>query len=813
MSEPIQVSETLMETEGQTLTLETGHLAQQANGAVMASLEKSQVLVAATAANQVREGTDFFPLTVDVEERMYAAGKIPGSFFRREARAGETAILTCRLIDRSLRPSFPKGFRNETHVVVTVMGADQSHPYDVLAINSASAALSISDIPFNGPIGAVRLGYRADGKWQAHPTYQDNEECTFELVVAGRILENEDIAIMMVEAASNPGAYKKYTEGAARMEESVLAEGLEVAKQHIKEAIEIQRRLIATAGAKPAFEYEPQLDYSEEVYLAASEAGTEKLAAAIGIAEKSERNELLANAREEIAQSLIQRFGEESDAKDEISSAVKDIQKTLIREHISKTRTRVDGRQVDELRQLSADVGKIQVAHGSGFFQRGETQVLNIATLGTQRMDQLLDGIDPYEKKRFMHHYNFPPYSTGEVGFMRGPKRREIGHGALAEKAISAVLPSFEEFPYTIRLVSEVLSSNGSTSMASVCSSSLSLMDAGVPIDAAIAGIAMGLIYEEGDYITLTDILGEEDAYGDMDFKVAGTADAVTALQLDTKIEGIPSSVLASALEQAKTARLKILEVMNAVISSPRDDVSDTAPRIVSYEVPMDKVGEIIGPKGKVINRIQEETGAEITIDDEAGKATVTLSSTSREAIEMADKEIQAILNPPEAELGAEYRGEVVNITNFGAFVNILPGTDGLLHISKLGAGKRLDKVEEVLSLGDVVDVVVDDIEKGRGSPRVALSLLGEEGKSSPSKNTSKPKFDRESKSGQSNRGKNSRRGPRDSSKNAPETEDSNTDDSGVEEVSFTDSFAKDVESNYGGSSHSKSKSRNRRKD
>ncbi len=717
---PIQVSATV--DADKTMCFETGLLASQANGAVVATLGKTQVLVTATSAESVKEGTDFFPLTVDIEERMYAAGKIPGSFFRREARAGETAILTCRLVDRSLRPSFPKDFRNEVHIVGTVLGADLQNPYDIIAINAASVALGISDIPFNGPIGAVRLAFSAEGNWIVHPTYEEIEECTFELVVAGRVLpDDSEVAIMMVEAASNLNTSKMHIEGAAKLDETGLVEGLNVSKEHITTAVDLQRQLMAAAGVKIPFEYEPQSDYTDDTYSMVEQLVASGLKSVIGNSNRKERKVAIDEAVAKAKESL----GEDSEALDEVKPVISALNKKLIREHIVSTSSRVDGRKTDQLRDLSAYVGTLELAHGSGLFQRGETQVLNATTLATQRMDQIVDGLEPSEKKRFMHHYNFPPFSTGETGFMRGPKRREIGHGALAEKAISGVLPSFEDFPYTIRLVSEVLSSNGSTSMASVCASSLSLMDAGVPISSAVAGIAMGLIYEDGQYIPLTDILGEEDAYGDMDFKVAGTSDTVTALQLDTKIDGIPSEVLVSALEQAKTARLEILSTMEAAISAPRDDIKDTAPKITSFEIPMDKVGEVIGPKGKVINGIQEKTGADVSIDDAEGVAIVTLASTSRAAIDEAQAEIDLILNPPTAEMGQTYTGEVVNITDFGAFVNILPGTDGLVHISKLGGGKRVDRVEDEVSLGDTLTVVVDDIEKTNRGDRVSLSLEG----------------------------------------------------------------------------------------
>ena len=724
MAEAITVSAAVSGAEDKTLSFETGRLAGLADGAVVARMGDTTILVTATAARRVREGADFFPLTVDIEERMYAAGKIPGSFFRREGRAPESAILTCRLIDRPLRPSFPDGFRNEIHVVGTVLGADQENPYDVIAINGASAALSISGIPFAGPIGAVRVAHNAEGEWIPHPTYAEGAESTFEMVVAGRVLDDGDVAIMMVEANGTEAGWELYSNGTPKVDEAALAEGLERSKEWIKEAVGLQRRLIATAGVKPPMEYELQVDYAPEIEAAVAEVGAEKLAAAMSIADKAERQEAESTAKEEIAEALAERFADVEGVEKQISAAVRSLTKGIVRTRIVQDGVRIDGRGAADLRPLGSDVGVVETAHGSGLFERGETQVLNITTLGTARMDQMIDGIDPIDKKRYIHHYNFPPYSTGETGFMRGPKRREIGHGALAEKALVPVVPSMDEFPYTLRLVSEVLSSNGSTSMGSVCSSTLSLMDAGVPIKAPVAGIAMGLVFHEGQYTTLTDILGAEDAFGDMDFKVAGTADFVTALQLDTKIDGLPADVLSGALNQARDARLKILEVMAGAIDAPRDDVRPTAPKIIKFEIPLDKIGEVIGPKGKVINSIQAETGAEVNVDDAQDAGIVTISSPDRDCVDEAERQIRLILDPPTADVGEVYNGKVVNITAFGAFVNILPGRDGLVHISKLGRGRRVERVEDVVALGDDLEVVVEDIDP---NGKISLKLVGDE--------------------------------------------------------------------------------------
>ncbi|HEV3402272.1 MAG TPA: polyribonucleotide nucleotidyltransferase, partial [Acidimicrobiales bacterium] len=709
-----------------SLSLSTGKLAKLANGAVVAQLGDTVVLVTATASKSVREGVDFFPLTVDIEERMYAAGKIPGSFFRREGRATDQAILTCRLIDRPLRPSFPDGFRNEVHIVGTILGADQSNPHDVLAINGASAALMLSGIPFQGPIGAVRVAYSTSGEWVPHPTYQEGDESTFELVVAGRALPDGDVAVMMVEAGGTEEAWRLYEQGAPKVSEEVIAEGLEASKRWILESIRLQQELVEKAGTAPPLVCVTQVDYGDDVWERIVAVGTDRISEASQIISKVERNEAIDAATSAITEELAAEFeGREK----EIKAAIRALQKKIVRRRIVEEGKRIDGRGPNDIRPLSAEVGLFPTAHGSGLFERGETQVLTMTTLGMPRMEQMLDTIGIDESKRYMHHYNMPPFSTGETGFMRGPKRREIGHGLLAERALLPVVPTVEEFPYTLRVVSEAFASNGSTSMASVCGSSLSLMDAGVPIKAAVAGIAMGLVYAEGRYTTLTDILGAEDAFGDMDFKVAGTADFVTALQLDTKIDGLPADVLAAALQQAREARLKVLEVMNAAITEPRQDVRSSAPKIVSFEIPLDRIGEVIGPKGKVINTLQQETGADINVDDDGTVGTVTIGAKEGSAVEEARRRIDLIINPPKAEIGDVYTGKVVNITKFGAFVNILPGRDGLLHISKLGKGKRVERVEDVLTLGDDVVVRVDDVDpQGKVALSPVTDLVGDGG-------------------------------------------------------------------------------------
>ncbi|MCZ7525232.1 MAG: polyribonucleotide nucleotidyltransferase [Acidimicrobiia bacterium] len=728
MADAIAVSGVVSDT-GRTMSFETGRLAQLAHGAVLARIGDTTLLSTVTTSSP-REGIDFFPLTVDVEERMYAAGKIPGSFFRREGRPGEQAILTCRLTDRPLRPSFPDDFRNEVQVIATILGVDLENPHDVLSINGASAALMVSGIPFNGPIGSVRLAHH-EGRWIAHPTYQEGDESTFELVVAGRRTESGDIAVMMVEAGGTEAAWRLYEQGAPKVTEEVVVQGLEEAKRWIGASIDLQLELVkaveAARGPIEPVSYEPRVDYTPDVYEAVAGAVRAETAEAMAVGDKTARNARLDEIKAELTAKLVgtdDAPGPLADRAGQVGKAFRSLQKEVVRERIANEGVRIDGRGPADLRALSAEVGVIPTAHGTGLFQRGETQVLTVTTLGMPRMEQMLDTIGIDERKRYMHHYNFPPFSTGETGRVGTPKRREIGHGVLAERALVPVIPDSEEFPYTLRLVSDVLASNGSTSMASVCGSALSLMDAGVPIKAPVAGIAMGLIHVDGRYVTLTDILGAEDAFGDMDFKVAGTEDVVTALQLDTKIDGLPAEVLAQALAQAREARLKILDVMREAIPEPRGEVRETAPKIVGFEIPLDKIGEVIGPKGKVINTIQQETGADISVSDDGVVGTVTIGSRDGSEVEEARRRIMLILEPPTAELGAVYTGKVVNITKFGAFVNILPGRDGLVHISKLGGGRRIDRVEDVLSLGEEVEVKVDDIDS---SGKLSLSIVGEE--------------------------------------------------------------------------------------
>ncbi|MEO6571306.1 MAG: polyribonucleotide nucleotidyltransferase [Ilumatobacteraceae bacterium] len=789
MADPICVSGPVSGTE-KTLTFETGKFAPQSQGAVVASIGGTKVLTTANAAKDVRAGMDFFPLTVDVEERAYAAGKIPGSFFRREGRPTEDAILTCRLTDRPLRPSFPDGFRNETQIVTTVLGADQHNPHDVLSINAASAALMISGIPFDGPLGSVRMAYSQDGEWIPHPTYEEIEEGTFEIVVAGRELDNGDVAVMMVEAGGTERSFYYYEDGAPKVDEAVLADGLQACKVWIKESIALQRQLvasvIATHGPIVPMTFTPVVDYTPEVFAAVEGLVTDEVAEAVKIAGKAERNAATDAATKKALDALCADGAEFAGQDKGVKEAVRSLTKKLVRRRIVDEGLRIDGRGTADLRPVTAEVGVLPTAHGSGLFQRGETQVMNVLTMAMPRMNQMIDSLSPQGTKRFLHHYNMPPWANGETGRVGSPKRREIGHGALAARAVLPVVPSQEDFAYTLRLVSEVMSSNGSTSMASVCSSSLSLMDAGVPTRGAVAGIAMGLVKEGDKYVTLTDILGAEDAFGDMDFKVAGTADAITALQLDTKIDGIPADVLTAALAQAKDARLKILEVMNAAISESRSEVAETAPKIKTIIIAMDKIGEVIGPKGKVINTIQQQTGADISVDDDGAQGFVTIGAVEAWRMEEAMNAIMAIVDPPKAEIGKVYMGRVVNITKFGAFVNILPGRDGLVHISKLGRGKRINAVEDVLELGQEFEVRVEEIDD-RG--KVSLVPAGDAPESS---GDDAPRSDDAAGSAPSGRSGRSGRssGSDDSGDRAPARSSNRTETtSDVDTVSFEDSF------------------------
>ena len=706
-----------------TVRFESGLLARQADGSAAVYLDDDTMLLSATtAAKTPRESIDFFPLTVDVEERMYAAGRIPGSFFRREGRPSEGAILTCRLIDRPLRPSFVKGLRNEVQIVVTVMALNPDVLYDVVAINAASMSTQLAGLPFSGPIGGVRVAL-IEGQWVAFPSVQQLEDAVFDMVVAGRVLPDGDVAIMMVEAESTEKTYEKVRAGAQAPTEEVVGQGLEASKPFIKALCDAQVELAAKLP-KETYDFPVFKDYQDDVYQAVEELASADLARDMQIAGKQDRDNATHALRQRVTAELAERFeGRES----EISAAFKALTKKIVRHRTLTEGVRIDGRGVADIRTLSAEVGVIPRVHGSALFMRGETQILGITTLNMLGLEQKLDTLAPEDHKRYMHHYNFPPYSTGETGRVGSPKRREIGHGALAERALVPVLPSREEFPYAIRQVSEALGSNGSTSMGSVCASTMSLLQAGVPLKAPVAGIAMGLMSETIDgkthYVALTDILGAEDALGDMDFKVAGTPDFVTALQLDTKLDGIPADELSKAMLQARDARHTLLEVMGEAIDTP-DEMSTYAPRIITVKIPVDKIGEVIGPKGKMINQIQDDTGAEISIEDDG---TIYIGADNGESAEAARAIINGIANPTMPEKGERYLGTVVKLTTFGAFVSLMPGKDGLLHISKLkvlNGGKRVENVEDVLSVGQKIQVEITDIDD-RG--KLSLSPVEED--------------------------------------------------------------------------------------
>jgi len=703
-----------------TVRFETGRLAQQAQGAVAAYLDEDTMILSATSASkQPRDGFDFFPLTVDVEERSYAAGKIPGSFFRREGRPSTEAILVCRLIDRPLRPTFVEGLRNEIQIVITVLSIAPGEFYDALAINAASASTQISGLPFYGPVAGIRLALIGD-QWVAFPTFEQLSDAVFDLTVAGRLVTdengNEDVAIMMVEAEATEVSWDLIKAGATKPDEAVVAQGLEAAKPFLAQLAKAQLEL-AAQSAKEIQEFPLFPPYQQETYDAVAGLSYDELKGVYQIADKQERQNADDALKARVKDAITAKVDAEElpvSALAEVSAAYKSVSKKVMRTRVLTEGTRIDGRGLSDIRALDAEVQVIPRVHGSAIFQRGETQILGVTTLNMLKMEQQIDSLNPVTKKRYLHHYNFPPYSTGETGRVGSPKRREIGHGFLAERALVPVLPPREEFPYAIRQVSEALGSNGSTSMGSVCASTLSLLNAGVPLRAPVAGIAMGLISDEVDgvtrYAALTDILGAEDDLGDMDFKVAGTSEFVTAIQLDTKLAGLPSSVLDGALKQAKEARTAILQVINAAIDAP-DEMAPTAPRVISVQIPVDKIGELIGPKGKTINQIQDDTGADISIEEDG---TVYIGAVDGPSAEAARAAVNAIANPLNPEVGERFLGTVVKLAAFGAFVSLTPGKDGLLHVSevrKLAGGKRVENVEDVLSVGQKIQVEITKID------------------------------------------------------------------------------------------------------
>ncbi|NLV91163.1 MAG: polyribonucleotide nucleotidyltransferase [Firmicutes bacterium] len=684
----MELKEFSMELGGRPITVETGRVAGQANGAVMVRYGETVVLVTATMSSQPREGIDFFPLLVDYEERMYAIGRIPGGWARREGRPSEGAVLAARMIDRPLRPLFPEGFRNDVQVVCTVMSVDNENPADIAAMIGASAALSISDIPFEGPIGGVRIG-RLKGEFVINPSSEELAESDLNLVVAG----TKD-AIMMVEA------------GADEVSEEVMLDAIMYGHEVIKEIVAWQEQMMAEVGKEKLEVTLHQPDPAVAQWVQSN--GADKLAAAVDEADKLTRQDAIDAAKEEIAARFVAEFGEETAAEKagDLASILDDIVKEEVRRMITVDHRRPDGRGLDEIRPITCEVGLLPRAHGSGLFTRGQTQVLTACALGVKSDAQVLDDLGDEDHKRYIHHYNFPPYSVGETRPMRSPGRREIGHGALAERALLPVIPPPEEFPYTIRLVSEVLESNGSSSQASVCGSTLALMDAGVPIRKPVAGIAMGLV-KKGDNITiLTDIQGMEDHLGDMDFKVAGTRDGITALQMDMKISGVGREILGRALEQARAGRLFILDKMAEVIDKPRSELSPWAPRIITLEIPVEKIRDVIGSGGKTIRKIIDETGVSIDIEDDG---RVYIASTDMESGYRAREIVETLVK--DVAVGETYLGEVKRIMDFGAFVEVLPGKEGLVHISKLSR-KRIGKVEDVVSVGDRLMVKVIEIDR-----------------------------------------------------------------------------------------------------
>ncbi len=731
------------------IRFEAGKLAGQAGGAVVAHLGETTLLVTSTASARPKEHLDFLPLTVDYEEKMYAAGKIPGGFFKREGRPSENAILTCRLVDRPMRPTLDGGLRNEIQILITTLAADQVHTPDVLAINGASMATMLAGIPFEGPVAGLRMALDREGRWTPFPTFDFlDTEAVFDLVVAGRLNHDSgEIDILMVEAEATEQAVDIIETGGAEPTEEVLGDALAEARRYLRELCDLQLEFAEQAPRRDGGDYPLYPDYHERVYAAVEQAVAGDLGSVLSddTIDKSTRNAKTLALREAAVDAVFEHVGDLEVTDEQLEAQAKNafraLEKLLIRRRVVNDGVRIDGRGPKDIRQLSADVGVLPRAHGSGLFQRGETQVLNILTLGMAREAQRIDTIDPDTEKRYIHHYNFPPFSTGETGFMRGPKRREIGHGALAERAVLPVVPNEEAFPYALRLVSEVLSSNGSTSMASVCASTLALMDAGVPIHAPVAGIAMGLIAEDGKYTTLTDILGAEDAFGDMDFKVAGTRAFVTALQLDTKLSGIPSDVLSSALAQAREARMQILDVMHDAIPEPRPEMNKHAPRVLVEYIPANKVGEVIGPKGKIIREITEESGAQIDVEDADGRGVVKIYAADDTAAQFALDRVRAIANPVLPKQGERYYGTVVKTADFGAFVSLTPGADGLLHISKLPKpqGRRLDHADEAVTIGDKLWVEIAEI---KGDNKYSLVLVegpGAEAEATPSEAPAAP--------------------------------------------------------------------------
>ncbi len=759
-------TEHVVEIDGKQITFEAGLLAQQAGGAVVTSLQDVKVLTTTTASKNTKEFLGFFPLTIEVEERQYASGQIPGSFFKREGRPSTDAILTCRLTDRPMRPTFADGLRNEIQVVNTVLQTTKEDPYDVVSMNGASAATMLAGIPFAGPIGSLRYAMTRDGSWIAFPSYKElEEECVFNMVVAGRVTDDGEVAILMIEADATDDAFIKIEMGAEAPTEAAIGKAIEDVKPIIRQLCEAQDAFVKKmGGGREVGDFKFFLDYTDEVLdkvMDLSVSAVEKVYAD-GSTGKEEKQDALMEIKAKMLEDFAASLSDDDDADDlkkQASQAFRSVEKKVVRKMIVSTKKRIDGRGLSDLRKVTCDIDVLPKTHGSAIFQRGETQSLSVLALGSTRDNQRLDTLSPVTEKYYMHHYNMPPWSTGETGRVGSPKRREIGHGMLGERALVPVLPPMAEWPYTMRIVTDLMGSNGSTSMASVCGSTLALMAGGVPIHAPVAGIAMGLIKEGDDYITLTDIQGVEDFYGDMDFKVAGTREFVTALQLDTKLTGIPADVLGKALLQAKDARDEILDIMADTIAEPRDEVAAGAPRLEVVSIPQDKIGEVIGPRGKIIKELTEQTGAQIDIEEEGGRGIVRIYGTSAEQVNAAVAKVNAIANPVMPEAGERYHATVVKTVDFGAFVSLTPGIDGLLHISALSkmVGKRLNHAEEAVDVGQQVWVEVKEVLDG--GRKFKLEYVDDEGNVVSTERDGGDKGDRGGRSGGGDRDRGDRGG------------------------------------------------------
>ena len=716
----MSVTNVTCEIGGKTIKFETGKLALQAPGAVVATSGDTNVLVTTVANKTVREGIDFFPLTVDVEERMYAAGKIPGGFFRREGRQTEKAILACRLIDRPLRPSFAEGFRCETQIIATVLSVDNENEYDILSLNAASLGLQLAGVPLESPVGAVRMSLINDN-WVVQATNTEQEDSIFDMVVAGKLNNSNEIDIVMVEAGAADNAFEKIDAGSVAPSENIVADGIDLSKEYILTLINAQKELVGM-NEVPVVEWPLIEDYSAELKSSIDTSYKSKVEEVMAITDRAERSE----KQSELETQVIEEFtNEEGDNTKAVKLAFKSLVKSVVRDRVVAGGPRLDGRTPTDIRNISAEINLLPMVHGSSLFLRGETQVLNVTTLGMSRLEQMLDTIDTVTSKRYMHHYNFPPYSTGEAYMMRGPKRREIGHGNLALRALKQVLPPAEDCPYTIRIVSDILESNGSSSMATVCAGTMALMDAGVQINKPVSGIAMGLITEGERFAVLSDILGDEDHLGDMDFKVTGTADGITACQMDIKIKGLRFDIMTQALNQARDGRLHILKHLVDTIATPNDDVKTHAPKMITRRIPNEFIGAIIGPGGKVIQELQKESGCTIVINEDpvTEEGIIEILGTTPEGITMVEAKIDSVTFKP--VVGNTYKVKVIKMLDFGAVVEYLdaPGNEVLLHVSEL-AWERTENVGDVVNMGDTLEVKYFGIDSRTRKEKVSRKAL-----------------------------------------------------------------------------------------